>query len=316
VLPGVLACILTWHLGWLAPREGWGVATGWERIPHSDLPSSGGIGPDKRSAVVRSPDEPEILWLGHAGFLLRWHRQTVLLDPNVNTSCTISKRVLEIPFDLDAVGPVDGVLISHPHFDHLDLPTLRSIGRIGTLVVPSGSEGFVASAGVNTASVVSLGIGDTTNVGPIEVIAVSAAHNGSRMHPLQSKRLAVGYILRSGGVTLYYSGDTGFSNSFEKIRDEYHPQVAILPIGAYLPRIPMKYFHLSPEEAIDAAVRLRVETVIPCHFGTFTLSLDRPDWALPRFAEAARRRGVEWRMPELLREGTELGGRVAGSGSS
>ena len=68
----------------------------------------------------------------------------------------------------------------------------------------------------------------------------------------------------------------------------------------------MKYYHLSPEEAADAAVRLGVETVVPCHFGTFYLSLDEPSWALPRFARAASERGLSWRMPKLLAPPEEI----------
>lgn len=278
---------LGWHLGWLIPQASWGDATGWVGVLPSDFPGEGGSG-------------PEISWLGHSGFVLRWQGQTVLLDPNTNDWCTISRRMLANRVDLSALGPVDGVLISHPHFDHLDLPTLRSISEIESLVVPLGSEGYVADAGLTTDTVVSLRVGEGMRIGPLEVIAVPAAHNGSRLHPFESKRLAVGYIIRSDDFTLYYSGDTGFSAPFEAIRDAYHPQLAILPIGAYLPRLPMKYYHLSPEEAVAAAVVLGVETVIPCHFGTFALSLDRPSWALPRFARAAREEGVEWRLPWLL----------------
>ena len=120
-LLGALVLSLGWHLGWLTSRASWEEATGWVRISPADLPDDGGSG-------------PEISWLGHSGFVLRWQGQTVLLDPNTNDWCTISRRVLANRVDLSELGPVDGVLISHPHFDHLDLPTLRSISEIESLV--------------------------------------------------------------------------------------------------------------------------------------------------------------------------------------
>ena len=291
---------LSWHLDWWSSRRDWRQATGWTEIPAAELPASEPRG----SELDPDSGQPRIEWLGHSGFVIRWLGRTVVIDPNVNDWCTLSSRVLKVPSDLAAIGPVDAVLVSHPHFDHLDLPTLRRIGEVngglGSLIVPSGSEGYVDRPDLSAEAIVPLRAGDSVRVGPLEVIAVAAAHNGSRLHPFASERLALGYILRSAQFTLYYSGDTGGSAPFAAIRDAYHPQMAILPIGAYLPRFPMKYYHLSPEEAVAAAAVLEVETVIPCHFGTYVLSLDRPSWALPRFARAAKARGVSWRMPRLL----------------
>jgi N-acyl-phosphatidylethanolamine-hydrolysing phospholipase D len=137
-------------------------------------------------------------------------------------------------------------------------------------------------------------------VAGIEILAVPTAHNGSRRHPWRSRKLAVGYLLRGPGETLYYPGDTAFDADFDAIRQDFQPTLAILPIGCFAPRIPLKIHHLSPEEAAEAGRILQVRSVIPCHFGTFALTLDRPSTALPRFARAARARGVAWQMPALL----------------
>jgi L-ascorbate metabolism protein UlaG (beta-lactamase superfamily) len=109
----------------------------------------------------------------------------------------------------------------------------------------------------------------------------------------------VGWVVRAGGVALFFAGDSGLGSHFQTIGNRYRPQLAILPIGAYAPAWPLRRYHLSPEDAVEAAARLGVELVIPAHFGTFRLALDRPDDALPRFARAAQERGLRWAMPRF-----------------
>jgi L-ascorbate metabolism protein UlaG (beta-lactamase superfamily) len=241
------------------------------------------------------PDSPDIRWLGHSGFRIVWGGTTVLLDPNTSDWCTISRRVLE---PVAATGSADAVLISHAHFDHLDLPTLRRAGHIGVLVLPAGREQTL-DAGL-AATVRPVRAGESTIVGGLEIVAVPAAHNSSRLHPFRGHAAGLGYVIRRGARAVYYAGDTGFANDFDAVRREHHPDVAILPIGAFAPRFPMRYYHMSPEEAVAAGLALEAGVVIPCHFGTFVLSLDRPDRALPRFARAAAAAGLRWEMPRLL----------------
>jgi L-ascorbate metabolism protein UlaG (beta-lactamase superfamily) len=276
-------------VGWFTAPRAWRQATGWDRIPARERPV----------AVVPAAldsDSPEIRWLGHSGFRIVWGGTTVLLDPNTSRWCTVSRRVLE---PVTVTGPADAVLISHAHFDHLDLPTLRGLSRVGVVVLPAGSQDAVDVQGI-ASTVLPIRAGERTTVGDLEIVAVPAAHNSSRLHPFRGRAAGLGYVIRRGTRTVYYAGDTGFANDFDAIRREHHPDIAILPIGAFAPRIPMRYYHLSPEEAVAAARILDADLVIPCHFGTFALSLDRPDQALPRFARAAAAASLRWEMPRLL----------------
>jgi L-ascorbate metabolism protein UlaG (beta-lactamase superfamily) len=239
-------------------------------------------------------------WLGHSGFLIEWHGQRILLDPNTSPRVAIARRVLERPVTAASLGAIDAALVSHAHFDHLDLPTLAAVPRIGTVVVPRGSEVYVSGL-ASTVRVVGLDLWERFSVGDLEVVAVPAAHNGSRYHPLASRHLAVGYVVRHGQAVIYFAGDTGPGNDFAGIGAAYYPIVAILPIGGYAPAFPVGRYHLSPEGAIAAAERLHARIVVPCHFGTFPVALDRPSTALPRFARLAHERGIRWVMPHLLR---------------
>ena len=299
-IAGLFVVALLAHLGWLSRAKPWQRATGWDRIPETMRP------PDA-PAWAAQDDPPSIAWLGHSGFVIRWKGAQILLDPNTSRRCTVSRRVLEDAEDVARLGPVDAILISHAHFDHLDMPTILRVPGTPRIVLPRGAEEYFSEERFPRGEFAPLVAGECEIVGPLEICGVRAQHNGNRAHPFASRVGALGYVIRAGGDAIYYSGDTGSGIPFESIRDEYHPRLAILPIGAWLPRIPMKYYHLSPEEAVDAALRLGVETVVPCHFGTFALSWDRPSSALPRFARAASERGASWRMPRLLNPVARLG---------
>ncbi len=293
----VLLCLgglLGLWVGWLTPVRDWRTATGWDQVPPHHLPASTVLWGDSAGPP------PEIHWLGHSGFVLRWHGQTILIDPNTSRWCTVSRRLMERPAELTALGAVDAALISHAHYDHLDMPSLRGV-RLDTIVVPAGGETYFSAPEWDRTRLAPLAVGERLTLGELEIVAVAAEHNGNRFHPLASRQLAAGYVIRSPRAALYYAGDTGFGDHFAGVREQFHPRAAILPIGAYAPRIPLKYYHLSPEEAVEAAKVLGVETVVPCHYGTFVLSLDRPSSALPRFAAAAHQQRVRWIMPPLLR---------------
>ena len=282
--------VLAGGLGWIAAPEPWEIATGWRDIPADERPDESWRRPD----VADAP--PTIAWLGHAGFLLEWEGQRVLLDPNMSRWVTITRRIIEQPRGVEALGRIDAALISHAHFDHLDLATLAAVPRLGVIVVPAGSEDYVAAF----PRVAGARIDVPIRVGTLDVVAVPAAHNGSRYHPFASERRAVGWIIRRGGDAVYFAGDTGAANDFEAIAARYRPALAILPIGGFSPPFLLGRYPLPPEQAVTAAERLGRPLVIPAHFGTFVVSLDRPSDALPRFARAARAHGIHWTMPRLF----------------
>lgn len=288
--------LLIMDLGWLTHPRPWAEATGWDEIPAEARPADG----PAWSSREPGDEPPAIAWLGHSGFVVSWHGQRLLLDPNTSPRCTVSRRVLEPAVDVGSLGRIDAVLISHAHFDHLDMPTLERLSEVGRMVLPAGAERLFGEERWRNTAFAPLGAGECASSGELEICAVAVQHEGNRLHPFKGRVGALGYVVRDGSSAFFFAGDTGATMDFEHVRDTYRPRLAILPVGAWLPRFPMKHYHLSPEEAAEAGARLGVETVIPCHFGTFTLSLDAPSWALPRFAEAARARTLSWRMPRLM----------------
>jgi len=288
-----LAAAVMGHVGWFTPPRAWGEATGWSAIPVEERPSL------DLAWLDDAGEAPEVHWLGHSGFLILWHGVRLLLDPNTSPRVILAPRIMEPPASASMLGAVDGVLVSHAHYDHLDLPTIAALPSVRTILVPAGSETYLHGV-QSDARVVGLDVWEAKRIGPVEVIAVPAAHNGSRFHPLPSRHLAVGWVLRAGSAAMYYAGDTGLRNDFAAIGRISPIDLAILPIGAYAPSFPMRRYHLSPEDAVEVARILDARDVVPCHFGTFVLSLDPPNEALPRFARAARAAGLHWTPPRLL----------------
>lgn len=298
-IPGALlaaGALLALHVGWLRRGRPWPEATGWDRIPGAPRP--------RRTLDLGDGAPLTLDWLGHSGFRLEWHGVRLLLDPHLSERVTISPRLMERPIAAAELGAVDAALVSHAHRDHLDPATLAAIPGIGLLLLPRGSEGYLDPNPGSVDRVLGLAPGESVKVGPLEITAVPVFHHGNRNHPLASAKLAVGWVIRQGDVAIYFAGDTGSRAPFAEIGARFRPRLAILPIGSYAPAWPIGRVHLSPEQAVEAARALGAPLVVPCHFGTFTLSLDREGEALPRFAAAAAAAGLDWAMPELLRPAT------------
>ncbi len=187
---------------------------------------------------------------------------------------------------LDDLPRLDAVLISHNHYDHLDLATLRwlALHRAPTFVVPTGVGQLLQSASVGPFH--ELDWGDTQIVGSVSVCCVPAFHFSARGLRDRNKTLWCGYTIQTERGVVYFAGDTGFGTHFGQIRDRFGPpRLALLPIGAYAPRWFMAPVHMAPDEAIRAHEILGAQTTIGIHYGTFQLADDGPDQA-PRVLAA------------------------------
>jgi len=238
---------------------------------------------------------PEIRWLGHAGFWIDWKGTVVVIDPNLNGHCTLARRWVRAPMKPRELGHVDAVLLSHAHSDHLDPWTLERIPKPEQIIGPEFISEFLGRS-IDNETIRELAPYESTPVGSLSVTAVPAKHNGSRYHPFSSRHGACGYVIGDGQTNVYIAGDTAFFPGIRAIASRYGPRLAILPIGAYSPRFPLSGYHMSPREAAQTGILMGVEKVIPSHFGTFRLSLDRPASALPRFMTEAEHLGLAWVM--------------------
>lgn len=174
--------------------------------------------------------------------------------------------------------PIDVVLLSHNHYDHLDLPTLRRLAARGdsTFVVPVGVARLFRREKIGP--VHELEWGERSALKGCAVNSVPAFHFSGRWLHDRNKTLWCGYVLKWPDRVVYFAGDTAFGPHFAQIREKFgSPRLALLPIGAYLPRWFMSPVHMGPDEAVRAHQILAAQTSIAIHHGTFQLADDGID---------------------------------------
>jgi L-ascorbate metabolism protein UlaG (beta-lactamase superfamily) len=175
---------------------------------------------------------------------------------------------------------IDVVLLSHNHYDHLDLPSLRRLAQRGQpqFVVPTGVARLLRSRGIGP--VHELDWGESTTLSGIVIHSVPAMHFSARGLFDRDATLWCGYMIESPGGLVYFAGDTGFGAHFAAIRERFGPpRLALLPIGAYEPRWFMSPVHMAPDEAVRAHEILAARHSIAIHHGTFQMADDGLDTA-------------------------------------
>jgi L-ascorbate metabolism protein UlaG (beta-lactamase superfamily) len=173
----------------------------------------------------------------------------------------------------DHLPPIDTVLISHNHYDHLDLPTLQRLEARGdsTFIVPARGARLLRSKSIGPAH--ELDWGESLSLPAFTVHCVPALHFSSRGIYDRNKTLWCGYVIECQKRFVYFAGDTAFGPHFTQIREKFgSPRLALLPIGAYEPRWFMSPVHMAPDEAVRAHEILAAKTSIAIHHGTFQLS--------------------------------------------
>jgi L-ascorbate metabolism protein UlaG (beta-lactamase superfamily) len=185
--------------------------------------------------------------------------------------------------------PIDVVLISHNHYDHLDLPTLRRLAARGssTFIVPARGAGWLLSEGLAPAT--ELDWGESLSLPGCTIHCVPALHFSGRRIYDHNTTLWCGYVIEYSKRFVYYAGDTAFGPHFAQIRERFgSPRLALLPIGAYEPRWFMSPVHMSPDEAIRAHEILAATTSIAIHHGTFQLADEGIDTPRKQIAASAQ----------------------------
>ena len=230
-------------------------------------------------------DAPQITWIGHASFLLTLGGRRILLDPVFRERLGPISRLAPPGLAVDALPPIDVVLVSHNHRDHLDPWSLEKVGPAAHYVVPLGNGDLLRSLGAQ--KVTELDWWQSADLGAIEVTLVPARHWSMRYPWDRNDALWGGFVIRSNQGTAYHSGDTAFFDGFAEIGKRLgRIDWAMLPIGAYEPRWFMEPQHMGPEEAVEAARLLDARRLVAMHWGTFRLT-DEPIGEPPERARAA-----------------------------
>jgi N-acyl-phosphatidylethanolamine-hydrolysing phospholipase D len=261
-----------------------------------------------------------LTWLGHAAFLLSSSGMNILLDPCFSDRCSpVSflgpKRFTPIPFKFEELPAIDVIIISHNHYDHLDLPTLKKFLKSDTLIfVPLGNQVFLENEGFT--HVVECDWWDeyelTTDKNDKQIqyriTCTPCQHFSGRSLNDRFKTLWSSWIVAKGDTRFFFAGDTGYRTVrenedehsapicpvFKEIGQKYGPfQLAAIPIGAYSPRWFMSAVHCNPRDAVDLHLDVQSQKSIGMHWGTFALT-DEPILEPPqKLLEELQQRGMD-----------------------
>jgi L-ascorbate metabolism protein UlaG (beta-lactamase superfamily) len=219
-----------------------------------------------------------IAWLGHSCTAISLDGLLVVTDPVLRGRVLHLRRQTAV--EPAALAEADAILISHTHYDHLDLPSLDRLNPAARVVVPAGAGELLRRRGFRHVSEVAPG--DEVDLGQLRVLATHAEH-GEPWRPGAGRTNPLGFVI-AGTRTVYFAGDT---DVFDGMRDLGRIDVALLPIGGWGPRVPAG--HLDPLRAAEALDLIRPQTAIPIHWGTYSpwRPPSRRDPAAMKFAEIA-----------------------------
>ncbi|MEU8331341.1 MBL fold metallo-hydrolase [Micromonospora sp. NPDC048839] len=247
-------------------------------------------------------DELNIVWYGHASTLIEIEGRRVLLDPIWSDRCSPSglvgpRRLHEPPVGIDELPPLDAILISHDHYDHLDMATVRALlaGQSAPFLVPLGVGAHLDRWGVPAERIIELDWSESHQVAGLEITATAAQHFSGR-GLRRDGTLWSSWVVAGARRTVFYTGDSGYFDGYAEIGAEHGPfDVTLMQIGAYDSAWPT--IHMFPEEAVAAHLDLRGGLLVPVHWATFNLALH--DWSEPvdRLWAEAKARDVRLAVP-------------------
>ena len=245
-------------------------------------------------------------WLGHSTLLIEIDGLRVLTDPVWGPRASPSryagpKRFQPVPVPLRAMPPVDLVIVSHDHYDHLDYPTIRELAKHGVPFVTSlGVGAHLEAWGVRPEHIVELDWWESHRLPDSELVVTAAPsqHFSGRGLKDRNATLWSSLVIRSPRHTVFFSGDTGLTTEYGTIRDRFGPfDLVMLEIGAFHPA--WGDIHLGPKNALEALALLGGGPFLPVHWGTFSLAMHAWDEPADTVLELGTKSGVQLVMPRL-----------------
>ncbi len=287
----------------------WRIAAAREQLPQAPRAPTPRVDADlaflRANASAGAAMVPAVTWIGHASTLVQGGGLNILTDPMFSERASPlsfigPKRHAAPGLALADLPHIDAVLISHNHYDHLDVPSIRALaGQAGgppRFVVPLGNKAWLADLGI--AGAVELDWWQSTQIGAVEIVFTPSQHWSGRSLTDRMETLWGGYAVFAPSFQWFFAGDTAYSKDFADIHERFAARhgagrgfdLALIPIGAYEPRWFMSAQHVDPGEAVKIHRDLGAAHSIGIHWGTFELtdeSLDEPPRALARAAHDA-----------------------------
>lgn len=250
-------------------------------------------------------DQPTLIWFGHSSYLISIGGKKILADP------VFSERASPVQYagpksypgtmlySLDEFPDLDVIVISHDHYDHLDIHTIKTLNeKTKMFCVPLGIGSHLEHWGVDPSKIREFDWWEGEEVlEGIKLTSTPARHFSGRGFT-RNQTLWSSFVLETGGFKLFIGGDSGFDDAFKEIGDKFGPfDLAMLECGQYDPQWP--FIHMMPEETVSAAIDLKAKVFLPVHWGKFTLS-NHP-WRDPitRAVKSSLERGAKVTAPKI-----------------
>ena len=224
-------------------------------------------------------DKDFFIWIGHATFLIKVNNKVILTDPIFSERASPfkrfgPKRLINTPLSVSDIPNVDIVTISHNHYDHLDIPSLKKISKQFKNVsffVPEGDKRLLIKNNID--NIYDLNWWNEISIGHFKITFTPVQHWSRRGINDKNKSLWGGWYIQTPTYSIYHAGDSGYSNDFKDTQAKLgSPDIAFIPIGAYDPEWFMSESHMNPEEAVQVSIDLNAKKAYGMHWGTFALT--------------------------------------------
>ncbi|MGB9699663.1 MAG: MBL fold metallo-hydrolase [Thermodesulfobacteriota bacterium] len=232
-------------------------------------------------------------WVGHSTFLISFLGIYILTDPNFAERLLIARRVVGLPIKPEEISELDIILITHAHYDHFDLESLKRLPKKSHLIIPRGCLDLVSKWPF--LKVIEMSWEDRKEIQNVQIEAFRPAHWGKRSFFDNKDRGYNSYLISKQGRHILFAGDTGYTPIFAQKGKNIKIDLAFFPITAYKPDW-FRRNHASPEEALQMFIESGAKFMIPMHWGTFILSHEPLPEPVERLQKEARRLGIDDRV--------------------
>ncbi|MEF2967532.1 MBL fold metallo-hydrolase [Paenibacillus sp. M1] len=275
--------------------------------------------PPQLDYLLANREEASVTWIGHSTFFIQYEGLNIVTDPVWAKRMGFQRRLGSPGLPIAKVPDIDVILISHSHYDHMHVSSIRRLYGSGTqIIAPSGLGRKMLRKGFRRT--IELSWWEHAEIGNAKISFVPTQH-WTRRTPFDTNTSHWGgYVLEPAAgpaarrddeklpqqPVIYFAGDSGYFRGFAEIGNRFDIDVALLPIGAYEPEWFMTSQHTTPEEALQAFVDVKAKLMVPMHYGTFRLADDTAREALDRLEADRRKRGIAEDAIRVLMHGETL----------
>ena len=247
--------------------------------------------------------KPVIVWFGHSSYFIRIENKNFLIDPVFSGNAAPLSFMIKAfrgsniykPEDMPAI---DYLILTHDHYDHLDFKTLRKLrNKVSKIYCSLGVGSHLKFWGFDISMIIEMDWWETQQLDDMSLTAAPARHFSGRGIK-RGQTFWSSFILKTKDNNLYLGGDSGYDSHFKEIGDKYGPfDIAILEAGQYNTMWPL--IHMMPEETVQATADLKAKSLLPVHWGKFTLALHAWDDPIKRVIEKARSLNIKVLTPKI-----------------